>query len=126
MRLRAAWWCSIFGPCIATFGQFADFTFARKLTVELGREVPIWVGPPFGGGVVPPFMRATFAMAERRFAVLKYRGRVPAMAGCEKCERKFFTPATYSRDAAVAREYLLSKFNEHECEEKPKKSHYGW
>jgi hypothetical protein len=71
-------------------------------------------------------MRATFAMAERHFVVLKYRGKVPAMAGCEKCERKFFTPSTYSRDAAGAHEYLLSKFNQHECEEKPKKAHYDW
>jgi hypothetical protein len=32
-------------------------------------------------------------MAERNFVVLRYEGKVPAMSGCEKCKRKFFTPA---------------------------------
>ena len=55
-------------------------------------------------------------MAERNFVVLRYEGKVPAMAGCEKCKRKFFTPATYARDAVGAQEYLLSKFDHHNCE----------
>jgi hypothetical protein len=55
------------------------------------------------------------AMADRNFIVLKYQGKVPAMAGCEKCQRNFFTPATYSRDAAGAHEYLLSRFDQHKC-----------
>jgi len=58
-------------------------------------------------------------MAERKFVVLKYEGRVPAMAGCEKCKRKFFTPATYARDAIGAQEYLFSKFDHHKCEDDP-------
>jgi hypothetical protein len=59
-------------------------------------------------------------MAERKFIVLKYYERkVPAMAGCEKCKRKFFTPATYSRDAVGAQEYLFSKFDYHKCEDDP-------
>src|ERR1017187_8314213 len=61
------------------------------------------------------------AMAERNFIVLRYEGKVPAMAGCEKCKRKFFTPAIYSRDAvgAEARENqrssrtLLNRSEEH-------------
>jgi hypothetical protein len=38
------------------------------------------------------------------------------MADCEKCKRKFFTLATYARDADGAQEYLLSKFDHHNCE----------
>lgn len=66
-----------------------------------------------------------FAMAERSFTVLRYEGKVPAMAGCAKCQRKFFTPAIYSRDAVGAQEYLFSKFDRHDCEEKPRKIRYG-
>ena len=35
-----------------------------------------------------------------------------------KCQRKFFTPAIYSGDADGAQEYLFSKFDRHECEER--------
>jgi hypothetical protein len=58
-------------------------------------------------------------MAQRNFIVLRYQGQVPAMAGCEKCKCKFFTPATYSRDAVGAKEYLFSKFDHHNCEDHP-------
>lgn len=66
------------------------------------------------------------AMAERNFVFLRYEGKIPAMAGCAKCQRKFFTPAIYSGDADGAQEYLFSKFDRHECEERPKKSRYAW
>jgi hypothetical protein len=56
-------------------------------------------------------------MVERNFIVLKHAGGVPVLAGCEKCKRKFFTPADYSRDAIGAQEYLFSKFDHHSCEE---------
>jgi len=59
-------------------------------------------------------------MAERNFVVLRYQDKVPAMASCAKCQRKFFTPATYSRDPVGAQECLVSKFDRHECEEKAK------
>ena len=62
-------------------------------------------------------------MGERHFIVLKHEGKVPAMAGCEKCKRKFFTPTTYSRDAAGALEYLFNKFDHHSCEEPRSKPH---
>jgi hypothetical protein len=29
--------------------------------------------------------------AERKFVILRHQGKVPAMAGCAKCQRKFFT-----------------------------------
>jgi len=63
-------------------------------------------------------------MAERDFVILKYQNKVPAMASCAKCLRKFFTPATYSRDPLGAKEYLLSKFDRHDCEEKPARRTY--
>ena len=59
-------------------------------------------------------------MAERNFIVLRYQGKVPTLASCTKCERKFFTPTSYSRDSVGAEEYLLSKFDRHECAEEPK------
>jgi len=68
-------------------------------------------------------------MAERNFVVLRYAGKIPAMAGCEKCQRKFFTPAINSGGADAAQEYLFSKFDRHDCEEKPKtrtKTPYAW
>ena len=60
-------------------------------------------------------------MADRNFIVLKYEGKVPVMAGCERCQRKFFTPATYSGDAVGAQQYLFSKFDRHNCETPPTK-----
>ncbi len=58
-------------------------------------------------------------MAKRNFIVLRYQGKVPAMASCTKCKHKFFTPNTYSRDPFGAMEYLLEKFDRHECAEEP-------
>ena len=31
-------------------------------------------------------------MAERDFVILRHQGKVPVMASCVKCQRKFFTP----------------------------------
>jgi hypothetical protein len=52
---------------------------------------------------------------ERRFVIFRYEGRVPAMASCANCERKFFTPTTLARDAVGAGEYLRRKFDVHDC-----------
>ena len=49
------------------------------------------------------------------FVIARYEGRVPAMASCAQCERKFFTPTTLARDAIGAEEYLGHKFAEHDC-----------
>jgi hypothetical protein len=54
-------------------------------------------------------------MADLSFVVLKHQGKVPAMASCTKCQRKFFIPATFSRDPVGAAEYLRSKFDAHRC-----------
>jgi hypothetical protein len=32
----------------------------------------------------------------RCLLILRYQGRIPMMASCSKCERKFFTPTTFS------------------------------
>src|SRR6266576_1579694 len=37
------------------------------------------------------------ASSERGFVILRYDGKVPAMASCGKCGRKFFTLATFAR-----------------------------
>lgn len=63
-------------------------------------------------------------MPERKFIVLKYTGKVPLLAACEKCELKFFTPDTYSGDAVGAQEYLFRKFDHHSCGEPSRKPGY--
>ena len=52
---------------------------------------------------------------ERRFVILRYDGKVPVLASCTKCQRKFFTPATFARDASAAEQYLGQKFDLHDC-----------
>jgi hypothetical protein len=54
---------------------------------------------------------------DRHFVIVRYEGRVPTMASCAKCDRKFFTPTTLANDAIGAEEYLGRKFDVHECEE---------
>ena len=52
---------------------------------------------------------------DRRFVIVRYEGKVPAMACCAKCQQKFFTPTTLARDAVGAEEYLGRKFDVHDC-----------
>jgi hypothetical protein len=63
----------------------------------------------------------TVRVAERKFVILRYQGKVPAMAGCAKCQRKFFTPSTLSSDLLGAEGYLLSKFDLHRCTGEPER-----
>jgi hypothetical protein len=65
-----------------------------------------------------PTVRPT---AERKFVILRYQSKVPAMAGCAKCQRKFFTPSTFSLDPLGAEWYLLSKFDLHGCTGEPER-----
>ena len=65
-------------------------------------------------------IRSPGGHTDRRFVIVRHDDKVPAMASCTKCERKFFTPTTLSRDAIGAEEYLAQKFDVHECE-KPKR-----
>lgn len=55
--------------------------------------------------------------AERTFVILKYVKKVPSLAACSLCQRKFFTPNSYYNDPVGAEQYLLSKFGIHRCEE---------
>jgi hypothetical protein len=64
-----------------------------------------------------PAQRVSRAGKERSIVLLRYEGRVPVMAACARCERKFFVPATFARDPFGADEYLRHKFHEHECED---------
>ena len=52
---------------------------------------------------------------ERCIVIVRYEGKVPTMASCTKCQRKFFTPTTFARDAVGAEEYLRRKFDVHDC-----------
>ena len=60
-------------------------------------------------------------MAERCFVILQYVDKVPSMASCAKCQRKFFTPTTFRLDPIGAEEYLRFKFDLHKCPKEPKK-----
>ena len=59
------------------------------------------------------------ASSERRFVVLKFgKGKVPVLASCAYCQRKFFTPlSTFVGDAIGAEQYLATKFDLHRCED---------
>jgi hypothetical protein len=59
----------------------------------------------------------TVPSSERRFVIVRYEGKVPAMASCSKCQRKFFTPPTFAREAIGAAQYLGQKFDLHDCPE---------
>ena len=49
--------------------------------------------------------------------ILRYEGRVPVMASCAKCERRFFLPTPFTRDAIEGEAYLGQRFAAHRCEE---------
>jgi len=61
-----------------------------------------------------------WCMAERSFVILKYVNKVPSLATCTKCQRKFFTPNSYHNDRIGAEQYLQGKFDLHRCEEEPR------
>jgi hypothetical protein len=46
---------------------------------------------------------------------LKYVGKTPALAGCARCQLKFFTPEHFLKNPEAADEYLRIKFSLHEC-----------
>jgi hypothetical protein len=64
-----------------------------------------------------PPVENSFLHRERRFVIVRYEGKVPAMASCTKCQRKFFTTATFAHDASGAEQYLGQKFDVHDCPE---------
>ena len=87
-------------PDWAKFGAIAK-QFESHLCLSLNR-LPAW-------------------QTDRCFVIVRFEGRVPAMASCAKCQRKFFTPTTLARDAVGAEEYLGSKFDAHDCPQKSKR-----
>ncbi len=57
-------------------------------------------------------------MSEAPWLVIaRYEGKVPAMASCVKCGRKFIAPVTLAHDAIGAEEYLGQKFDLDVCAE---------
>jgi hypothetical protein len=55
--------------------------------------------------------------AERAFVILKHVNKIPSLAACSKCQRKFFTPNSYYNDRIGAEQYLQEKFDLHRCEQ---------
>jgi hypothetical protein len=53
--------------------------------------------------------------SERTLVILKCVNKVPSLAACSSCQRKFFTLATYRDDPARAEQYLQEKFVMHRC-----------
>jgi len=54
-------------------------------------------------------------MLERRFLILKYMGKTPYLATCERCNLKFFTPTELSRKPVDADQNLQNRFEIHKC-----------
>jgi hypothetical protein len=54
-------------------------------------------------------------MADRLLVILKRSGKTPAMAMCDQCYLKFFTPEELTYTPQEAEVYLLEKFKWHKC-----------
>jgi hypothetical protein len=55
------------------------------------------------------------SMAERRLTILRYSGKTPSFAMCEKCRLKFFTPRELTNEPVKAEANLRQKFEVHNC-----------
>jgi len=75
------------------------------------------IAKQFGSHLCSSPIRIPGWQTDRRFVIVRYAGKVPVMASCANCERKFFTPTTLARDVVKAEEYLGRKFDVHECAE---------
>jgi len=51
----------------------------------------------------------------RSLVILKHKDKVPIVASCTACHRKFFTVATLLHDPRGAERDLLEKFDLHKC-----------
>jgi hypothetical protein len=51
----------------------------------------------------------------RSLVILKYKGEVPIVASCSACHRKFLTGVNLLHDPRGAEQYLLEKFDLHQC-----------
>jgi hypothetical protein len=72
----------------------------------------------FGPDTASKLCETVLVMAERGLVILRYAGKVPMMASCNRCQRKFFTPNTYHGDPVGAEQYLTEKYVAHNCEPK--------
>jgi len=52
---------------------------------------------------------------ERCLTILKYSGKTPALALCDRCHLKFFTPKELFREPMEAEGNLREKFEMHDC-----------
>ncbi len=53
--------------------------------------------------------------SQRSLIILKYKDKVPILAACTVCRHKFFTAAHLLHDSRGAEQYLLKKFDVHQC-----------
>jgi hypothetical protein len=89
-----------------------------KLTYTFPAEVEFGtIAKQFESHLCLPSTQRPDWRTDSRFVIMRYEGKIPAMASCAKCERKFFAPATFARDAVGALEYLGHKFDVHVCAE---------
>jgi hypothetical protein len=54
-------------------------------------------------------------MGDLELVFLQYVGKTPSLAGCAKCQMKFFTPQQLMRRPEAAAQYLRDKFDQHTC-----------
>ena len=52
--------------------------------------------------------------ADINFVILRVEGRIPVLARCARCDKKFFTPRNLF-DPDLALEYLSRRFTGHRC-----------
>jgi hypothetical protein len=51
----------------------------------------------------------------RSLVILRYKDKVPIVASCSACHRKFLTVVAFLHDARAAEQYLLEEFDLHQC-----------
>jgi hypothetical protein len=109
---------------ISAMGRFLQCSVCKLSYVfpeseQFGTVAEQFVSYPCSSAIGGPGSRVADGVLqgkERCLIILRYEGRIPMMAACSKCERKFFTPTTFSRDPMAAEEYLGHRFAAHQCE----------
>jgi hypothetical protein len=51
----------------------------------------------------------------RSLVILKHKDKVPIVASCSACHRKFLTVVAFLHDQRAAEQYLLERFDLHKC-----------
>ena len=73
------------------------------------------IAKQFGSHLCLSLICSAGKQTDRRLVIVRHEGKIPAMASCTKCQRKFFTPTALASDAVGAEEYLGRKFDGHVC-----------